>query len=240
MGADESLCIGACYHDCSQHMRHRDIKPLKNAYLGDTYTNQQICDYIKSSGLEKNYSVSYDTKASDVAKLLEKGNVIAVFLENMEFGARALGSRSIIADPRRLDVVKVINYKIKNRDFWMPFAPVVLDRRFDDYFVNEKNIISPYMTVGFETKPLARTQLPAALHQADLTGRPQRIDYDTNPMYYSIIQEFEKLTGVGALLNTSFNLHGLPIVRTPEDAMHVMDNSHLDALLLNDILIKRK
>ena len=158
----------------------------------------------------------------------------------MEFGARALGARSIVADPRSPDTIKRINRKIKNRDFWMPFAPVVLDERFDDYFYNEKNLHSPYMTIGFETKTLAQDHLKAAIHPADLSGRPQRLVRDRNPRYYDIIKSFEQRTGVGGLLNTSFNLHGLPIAMTPKDAFHVFDNSGLDAMLLEGTLVVKK
>ena len=157
----------------------------------------------------------------------------------MEFGARALGARSILADPRGIDTVKRINYKIKNRDFWMPFAPVVLRERVSDYFLNEKDLNSPFMTIGFETTDLGKRDLKAALHQADETGRPQMIERQNNPMYYDIVKSFEDITGVGALLNTSFNLHGLPIVRTPEDALFVLENSGLDALLLEGTLIRK-
>jgi len=122
----------------------------------------------------------------------------------------------------------------------MPFAPVVLDERFDEYFYNDKNIISPFMTIGFETKQLGKKHIKAALHPADKTGRPQRITRENNQVYYDIIKSFEEITGVGALLNTSFNLHGLPIVMTPKDAMHVMDNSDLDAVLFDDVMVLRK
>lgn len=240
-GADESLCIGACYHEASLSRKNQDIDPIVNGYLGKDYTKKQIEDFITREKLSHKYEVRKGAKSSDIAEMIEDGAVIALFLGRMEFGARALGARSIVADPRDLSTVKRINYKIKNRDFWMPFAPVVLEERFEDYFYNDKGTISPFMTIGFETREEGRTNLKAALHAADLTGRPQLIRRKDNQMYYDIIKSFEERTGTGALLNTSFNLHGLPIVMTPEDAIYVFENSGLDAVLLQDTLVvKRK
>ena len=116
----------------------------------------------------------------------------------------------------------------------------ILQERVDDYFINEKNLVSSFMTIGFETTDLGKNTLKAAIHSADQTGRPQFVTKEYNSTYYNIIKSFEELTGVGALLNTSFNLHGLPIAMTPEDAMHVLDNSGLDALLIEGFLIKKK
>ena len=158
----------------------------------------------------------------------------------MEFGARALGNRSILADPRNLAVVDRINRIIKKRDFWMPFAPVILDTYWDKYLVNKNRLFSPFMTVGFETNHVAQIDMPAAIHAADKTTRPQMLVRRDNPVYYDIVSEFEKKTGVGALLNTSFNLHGYPIVRNAEDAAEVFLNSDLDSLLINNTYIEKK
>jgi carbamoyltransferase len=155
----------------------------------------------------------------------------------MEFGARALGNRSILADPRNLTMVRELNDQIKSRDFWMPFAPVIIEEREKDYLVNPKNISSPYMTIGFDTTELAIKDLICGLHQGDLTARPQILKRDENQDFYDLIKEFEKITGVGGLINTSFNLHGYPIVNTPNDAMYVFLNSDLKYLLMDNILV---
>ena len=238
-GADESLGIGAAYHETRKELGHGSTSPLTNMYLGTQYTQEDIDTFVKDKKLSDKYAVVEKASPATVASLISDGNVVAVFLGKMEFGARALGARSILADPRGIDTVKRINYKIKNRDFWMPFAPVVLRERVSDYFLNEKDLNSPFMTIGFETTDLGKRDLKAALHQADETGRPQMIERQNNPMYYDIVKSFEGITGVGALLNTSFNLHGLPIVRTPEDALFVLENSGLDALLLEGTLIRK-
>ena len=122
----------------------------------------------------------------------------------------------------------------------MPFTPSILDYRAKDYLVNPKNLKSPFMTLAFDTTPLGQEHLKAAIHPADFTARPQILEKEANPEYYELIQEFEKATGVGALLNTSFNLHGEPIVRNAEDAWHTFTESDLDALLLNGTLIIKK
>jgi len=157
----------------------------------------------------------------------------------MEFGQRALGNRSILADPILLETKERINTAIKNRDFWMPFAPVVLDSYADRYLVNPKGIKSPHMTIGFPTTDEGYQAMRAACHPADHSARPQILYEEANPELYLILRAFEDLTGRGALLNTSFNLHGYPIVNTPADALYVFLNSDLDGLIFGHYLILR-
>jgi carbamoyltransferase len=129
---------------------------------------------------------------------------------------------------------------IKNRDFWMPFAPVMLKERRNDYIINPKDIESPYMLMGFDSNKKNYRDLIAALHPSDLSTRPQILEKEWNPGYYEILKEFERITGRGVLLNTSFNLHGFPIVCSPQDAIDVFENSGLDYLALGDMLIKKE
>ena len=158
----------------------------------------------------------------------------------MEWGARALGNRSILANPSDPKTVRNINEKIKNRDFWMPFTPSILAERTIDYIVNPKKIFAPYMIITFDSTDLARRHLAAAIHPYDFTVRPQVVKKEWNPRYYNIINEFEKLTGIGAVLNTSFNLHGYPIVLGPKEAIHAFENSELEYLVLENFLIKKR
>jgi carbamoyltransferase len=157
----------------------------------------------------------------------------------MEFGQRALGNRSIIADPSNILIKEKINSAIKNRDFWMPFAPIVLDTYAEQYLVNPKKIDSPHMTIGFQTTDLGYKKMIAACHPADKSARPQILEKKHNPKLYEIIEEFSYIKNCGAILNTSFNLHGYPIVNTAKDAFYVFENSDLDALQLNNFLIKK-
>ena len=158
----------------------------------------------------------------------------------MEFGQRALGNRSILADPSNPYIKQKINSAIKNRDFWMPFAPVILDKYEKKYLKNKKRIISKYMTIGYQSTKEGYNKLIAAAHPADKSLRAQILFKKDNPKLYKILNSFAKKTGVGGLLNTSFNLHGHPIVNSPEEAIYVLQNSELDGLLLNNFFIKIK
>ncbi len=251
-GGDESIAIGACYQTMYEHCQKEGnaeeerlnaedvLKPLSNVYLGPKFDDEHIEKVIKEKWLESRYKISRNISSADVAKLLAEGKVLGRCCGRMEFGARALGNRSILANPKIPGIVQKINEKIKNRDFWMPFTPSMLFERTQDYLVNPKNLFAPFMTLAFETTVKAREDLPGALHPADFTARPQMVRQEDNPEYYELIKAFEKITGVGALLNTSFNLHGYPIILSPEDAIHVMENSDIDGVLLNKTLIMKK
>ncbi|MEA3458105.1 MAG: carbamoyltransferase C-terminal domain-containing protein, partial [Candidatus Thermoplasmatota archaeon] len=152
---------------------------------------------------------------------------------------RALGNRSILADASNYGCVRTINMMVKKRDFWMPFAPVIMKERENDYIINPKKVRAPYMMLSFDTTE-KRGEFIAAVHQADLTARPQVIEEYWNPEYYRILKEFEKETGSGVLLNTSFNLHGYPIVYGPEEALWVLENSGLEYLALGNYLVTKK
>ena len=241
---DTSLPIGACYLAMWEHLQKQglgcdSIRPLDNIYLGPEFSDQQISEVIAEQKIATHFKVAHGVSPTDIARRLADGKIIARCDGRMEFGLRALGNRSILADPRRPDMVQKINDAIKFRDFWMPFTPSILAEREHDYIVNPKHVKCPYMTMAFDSTPLARTDLIAAMHPADFTVRPQLLEEHRNPKYYAIIQSFEKLTGVGGVLNTSFNLHGDPIVLGPREALNTLRNSDLDALILGDYLISR-
>jgi carbamoyltransferase len=156
----------------------------------------------------------------------------------MEFGARSLGNRAILADPTKPEVIRIINEMIKSRDFWMPFAPSMLAECEQDYVINPKRVPAPYMILSFDTT--ARVQeLAAAIHPYDRSARPQVVSQEWNPGYHHLISEFRQRTGRGVILNTSFNLHGYPIANTPEDALEVLKNSGLRHLLLGHFLVHK-
>lgn len=243
--SDESLAIGSAYaamHDICVD-REEDpslyLKPLRDAYLGPKATAEETRAIIKKAKL-KGYIIHERPRLQYIARLIANGKIIGICLGRSEFGARALGNRSIVADPRNLGGIKIINEKVKCRDFWMPFAPSILEEKSNDYLINPKGLKAPYMTIAFETKHQAWQDLKAGLHQYDLTSRPQIVNKETNAQYYNLLSEFQDLTGVGGLLNTSFNVHGEPIVQTPEDAFSVLERTGLDALLLDGYLIERK
>lgn len=244
---DESTAIGACYFGYKKICEERGISfnpiPLQNLYLGPMFTEKNIEKALKTEKTinSKLYNVEkMPNPAKKIAFLLKGGNVVARFAGRMEYGARALGNRSILANPSDSRVIKIINDQIKGRDFWMPFAPVVLKERMNDYFIIPKaKVTSEYMMIGYKTKPLAHKELISCLHQSDLTARPQELSYEINPSYYNILKEFEKLTGIGGVLNTSFNIHGEPIVCSPEDALKTLKNSGLKYLAIENYLITK-
>ena len=233
---DESLSIGACYVMLDQFgFEKKEISKIYNPYIGKSF-NKRDYDFIFK---DKKLKVS-STSSKKIAKLLASGNVIARFSsDRFEFGPRALGNRSIIADPRNQDIINTINKKVKVRDFWMPFAPSILEEDLHKYIINKKNHKPYFMTMSFETTNLGRKMLPAACHPFDKTVRPQMVKKDTNLKYHKLITEFKKITGVGGILNTSFNLHGEPIVYSPRDAIRTFKKSGLSYLNIDNYLISK-
>ena len=234
---DESLCIGAVYCKLSRlGIKKNEITNIINPYVGASFKDEELKFIFK----EKNLKV-IKTNNKKIAKLLSKGEIIARFsFEKNEFGPRALGNRSILADPRRSDILNVINKKIKVRDFWMPFAPSVIDEDLNKYFILKKNHKPYFMTIACDTTDLGKKMIPAAIHPFDKTARPQLVLKKNNSSYYNLIKEFKKISGVGVLLNTSFNLHGEPIVFTPKDAIKTLKNSGLKYLYIGKYLVEKK
>jgi len=207
-------------------------------YLGTENSDSDILSYFEDKKLAEKYDIT-DATNIKIAQLLADGEVVARVCGKMEFGSRALGNRSILANPSNPGIIQHINELIKGRDFWMPFAATVLDTFADRYLVNPKEFESRYMAVAMDTKKEYLSDIKAGTHPYDETIRPQILTQEQNAEYYDLITEFSKLTGIGSLLNTSYNLHGLPVVNDVEDAFHVFENSGLRYLILNDKLISK-
>ena len=231
-GTDETLPIGACYHWAE--MNGIKPKPLDTLYLG----SNAMYDEKDISSLTQ-YAVKKFNSEEQILEQILENKIVAVCRGKMEMGQRALGNRSIIADPRTRSNVEKINNSIKKRDFWMPFAPVILEEYQDLLIQNPKKIDSPFMTIAFETKD-GKNKFPAGVHQADGTARAQLLKKEHNPILWNLIFKFYEKTGIPALLNTSFNLHGEPIVRTIHDALRVFDKSELEVLWLDEHIIEKK
>ena len=231
-GTDETLPIGACYHWAE--MNGIKPKPLDTLYLG----SNAVYDEKDISSLTQ-YTVKKFNSEEQILEQILENKIVAVCRGKMEMGQRALGNRSIIADPRTRSNVEKINNSIKKRDFWMPFAPVILEEYQDLLIQNPKKIDSPFMTIAFETKD-GKNKFPAGVHQADGTARAQLLKKEHNPILWNLIFKFYEKTGIPALLNTSFNLHGEPIVRTIHDALRVFDKSELEVLWLDEHIIEKK
>ena len=237
---DSSQAMGACYfHYIKKY--NKIPKPLENTYLGYKINEKDVKELIKKINRKK-FLVSDKGIISKTVKLLRSEKIIARCVGKGEFGARSLGNRSILADPSNQNIKKIINEKVKNRDFWMPFAASVLKNHAKKYFVINKSRTENYnyMTNCLETTPMGREKLSAAIHPYDYTCRAQIIEKGQNKEFEKIISEFGKLSGVYALLNTSFNLHGFPIVNDVKDAWNVFLKTNIDGLLLENYLILKK
>lgn len=240
---DESLAISSAFClaedlSCRQEISwsSEQISPLYHLYLGPKATANEEEHAVNILDKDK-YRIISNPTSLEIATLLFNGDVLGRCVGRMEFGQRSLGNRSILADPINLMVKDRINSMIKCRDFWMPFAPVIMDRWVDRYLVNPKQLVSPFMTLGFKSTDLGFAAMPSACHPADRTVRPQILQKKDNVDLYEILEEFEIVSGRGALLNTSFNLHGHPIVNTPSDAVAVLENSGLSGLIFEHFLI---
>ena len=240
ISGDGSLAIGASWIAHREYAPTTSIERFDNIYLGTQYSDSSVEKAIKKRNVSEKYYLSKNHKNTDVAKWLADGKIIARYSGGMEFGQRALGNRSIIADPRRWDSVEKINNKVKYRDFWMPFTPSMTIEQADEMLINNKNIYSPYMTIAFEVKSEFIKLLPAVIHPADKTIRPQMLKRSSNPKYYDLLNAFKEQSGIACVLNTSFNLHGEAIVDTPDDAISTFERSELDILLFDNYSIHRK
>ena len=236
---DESSPIGAAFL-ASRDLGVRDFAPITNVYWGPEYSSSEVEKALSETGAADRYAVTRHADINaEVARLLASGGIVARFRGRMEFGARALGNRSILAHPGNPDVIRIINEQVKNRDFWMPFAPSILTEWVERYVAGCVKTPSPHMMVGFESTSLARTHLRAALHPYDLTMRPQMVTQQDAPDYHDLLTKFASMSGIGGVLNTSFNIHGKPIVMSPRDALTAFANSGLQALALEDFLVMK-
>ncbi|HUB23782.1 MAG TPA: carbamoyltransferase C-terminal domain-containing protein [Tepidisphaeraceae bacterium] len=220
---------------CSERGISPELKPSPHMYLGLDFAEREMETAIQASGLPYQ---RLDDPAGRVAAMLAEGNIVARFDGQEELGPRALGNRTIMADPRDLRNIRKLNFAIKYRDFWMPFAASILEEDADRY-IKDRRGWPYYMIEAFQTTPAAEKEIIAGMHPMDNTVRPQIVN-QLNPAYGQIIREFKKLTGVGGILNTSFNLHGFPIVGSPEIALDTLVKSQLDALLLGPFLVTKK
>ncbi|MBT6534783.1 MAG: hypothetical protein HOK98_01260 [Rhodospirillaceae bacterium] len=230
-GGDESLCAGACFADSLE--QGRAVTPMSHAYLGSPVDASDWTSRLaETEATAADFGILDGVSDDELADLLAADLILARCAGPAEFGARALGNRSILANPARPEHVKTINDAIKNRDFWMPFTPSIQKEHANSILDNPKGIDSPFMTIGFASLPAALTAIPGALHFADHSARPQFVDRQTNPDYWNLIEAFRQRTGVPALLNTSLNLHGEPMNYSAADAARTVALSELDFLIL--------
>jgi carbamoyltransferase len=239
---DETNAMGAAYHVHASRGRREGtagIEPLGDLYWGPGISAEDVealVPELEADGFRVERPDDIDRVVGD---MLADGEIVARARGRMEFGARSLGNRSILADPTRRDVVRIINDMIKSRDFWMPFAPAVLAEEVDDYIVNPRGMPAPWMIMTFPTTDRA-DDFPAAIQPYDRTARPQVVSRDHNPDLHRLIARFRERTGRAVVLNTSFNLHGQPIVCTARDAVEVLRGSGLVHLAVGDVLVSKR
>ena len=236
---DAGLAIGAAYFVHHQTLGQPRSFVMKDAYWGPGYTSEQIRAAVSASRLQREGMEISELHESEIAKEAAKeiaaGKILGWFQGRAEWGPRALGNRSIVADPRRPDMKDILNARIKHREMFRPFAPSVLAEATGEYF--EKSDPSPFMTQAYSVRPEMRDTIPAPTH-VDGTGRLQTVTQEANPRYWGLIREFGNLTGVPVVLNTSFN-DNEPIVCRPEEAIECFLRTKMDVLVLGDILVRK-
>jgi carbamoyltransferase len=236
---DAGLAIGAAYYVYHQGLgRPRDFV-MKHSYWGPSFSTTQIRQAIEksqlsSAGVEIS-ELPEDALARATAERIAAGDILGWYSGRAEWGPRALGNRSILADPRSPNMKETLNARIKHREMFRPFAPSILAERTGEFF--EKSHPSPFMTFAYTVRPEKRDQLVAPTH-VDGTGRLQTVEKEANPRYWKLINEFGKLTGVPAVVNTSFN-DNEPIVLRPSEAIDCFLRTKMDTLVLGDFLIRR-
>ena len=254
-GGALGAALATHYEYLDNHRAPSMQDPMRGAYLGPRFSNDAIATALDD--LEAVYTkLDDDTLLPLVAKEISEGQVIGWFSDAMEFGPRALGARSILADPRSPHMQTTLNLKVKQRESFRPFAPAVLKERAADWFELESE--SPYMMLvarvanhqrttipadqaafGIEQLKQTRSTIPAVTH-VDYSARVQTVDADTNPRFHQLITAFEAITGCPVLINTSFNVRGEPIVNRPEDAYHCFMNTGIDRLVIGNYLLKKE
>ncbi len=231
---DAGTALGVCYWIENVMLERPRRFVMGHAYTGPEYKNGQIERVVRSSGMKHRLLDDAElTRAA--AQAIADGKIVGWFQGRMEFGPRALGNRSIVVDPRRPEMKDVLNARIKKREPFRPFAPSILEERISEYF--EQTHPAPTMLMVYQIKPEKRAAIPAVTH-VDGSGRLQTVSRASNPLYYQLIREFERITGVPVVLNTSFN-EDEPIVCTPDQAMDCFQRTRMDVLFLGNYMVER-
>ncbi|WP_395767064.1 carbamoyltransferase [Aquirufa sp.] len=252
-----ALAAHYIYFDQARSIDASKLDAMSGSYLGPSYSDKEIEQMAKENQAKFTYFDDFKELSAKTAELLAEGNVIGWFQGRMEFGPRALGGRSILGDPRNPEMQKKLNLKIKYREGFRPFAPSVLAEDVHEYF--ECDTISPYMLLVHGVKPARRKEMPANYEQLemmeklyflrsdlpsithiDYSARIQTVHAETNPRYHQLISDFKSTTGIGVVVNTSFNVRGEPIVCTPADAYRCLMRTEMDYLVVGNYLFDKK
>jgi carbamoyltransferase len=231
---DSGIFAGAALYVCHELSGKYAQERMEHVYFGTEYSNEEVEKVLAEYGLAYEKVSNPDRAAAD---MMLEGKVVGWFQGRLEYGPRALGNRSVVADPRVAETRDRINKHLKRRDWFMPFAPSMLNEGKERYLMDP--VESPYMIMGFDVPNGAAKDIPAVVH-VDNTVRPHTVKREVNPRYYGLIKNFADQTGVSVILNTSFNKHGLPMIRAPSEAVDHLIWGCIDELVINDFVIHRK
>ena len=236
---DAGLAVGAAYYVYHHVLGHPRTFVMEHPYWGPAYSREQIRAALERSSIASSEfqvtELPEEQLAKETAKEIAGGKIVGWFQGRAEWGPRALGNRSILADPRRAEMKDILNRRIKHREVFRPFAPSILEEATGEYF--EKAYPSPFMALAYAVRPEKRKEIPAPTH-VDGTGRLQTVSRSVNPRYWRLIREFANLTGVPVVLNTSFN-ENEPIVCQPEEAIECFLRTKMDVLVLGNTIVRK-
>ncbi len=236
---DSGGALGTAFYIYNTVLKNKREYVMHNAYCGPSFDDDEIRTALEKVEAQYEYIEDDEQLLDTVAKMIEDGKVIGWYQGRLEFGPRALGSRSLVADARSLKMKDVINAKVKFREAFRPFAPSVLKEYAHEYFEMPEGMDAPYMLLVPKVRKEKHEVIPAVTHQ-DGTGRVQTVTAEHNGRYYQLIKKFHERTGVPVIINTSFNVRGEPIVCTPEDAYHTFLNTGIDAIVLGNHVVTVK
>jgi carbamoyltransferase len=231
--SDDGVCLGAVLGPTLDAGERLPVRKMRHAYLGNECSDAEV---EKALATYKIRATRIADPAAVAAELLADGKILGWVQGRMEFGPRALGSRSILADPRDPEMNAKVNNAVKFREWWRPFAPSLLSEVAGEYL--ESATDSPFMVLTAQVRPEKRGAIPSVTH-VDGSARPQTVDRDVNPLYWRLINEFGRRTGVPVVMNTSFNLRGEPIVSSPTDAIRTFFSSGMDALIIGTFAVEK-
>jgi carbamoyltransferase len=231
--SDDGVCLGAVLAPYMDNGGKLPSHKMRHAYLGSASSDEEIDKALQTYKLR---ATRVADPAAAAAQMLANGKILGWFQGRMEFGPRALGARSILADPRDPEMNAKVNNAVKFREWWRPFAPSMLAEVADEYI--ESATDSPFMILTAQVRPEKRTVIPSVTH-VDGSARPQTVERDVNPLYWRLIREFGDRTGVPVVMNTSFNLRGEPIVCTPTDGIRTFFSSGMDALVIGSFVVEK-
>jgi carbamoyltransferase len=232
---DAGTAIGAALYVQHHELQLPRCFEMRHVYYGPEYSDSEVLRDLEATGCKYHQLAEEDLIASTVAAIAQ-GKIVGWFQGRMEFGPRALGNRSILADPRRKDMKEILNSRTKYREPFRPFCPSILSERVGEYF--ETDYPSPFMVMAYKIKPMQRERIPAVTH-GDGTGRLQTVERDVNPRDWELIRKFDEVTGVPVLLNTSFN-ENEPIVQTPAQAIDCFLRTRMDVLSIGGFVLHKE